>query len=175
MQVSLEQDSKLDNVRDSLAMNITMLSQPGQAGTAVLSGINVFEGCITVIEGNCTILPRSVPGAYPIPCVTPEIPLNFVSHVLRKQLSYFYIALEQAGKYTLDVKCIRSAGSRAADFPLVGILYFGHNDFDEAIVGCQCYVIVEDNANNPLEHNVTCGIQVTRCAMPQNITAQFVP
>jgi hypothetical protein len=69
-------------------MNITMLSntlasQPRQAETVVLSGINVFEGCATMIEGNCTILPPTMPGAYPNPCTTPEIPLNVVSHVLR--------------------------------------------------------------------------------------------
>jgi hypothetical protein len=78
--------------------------------------------------------------------------------------------------YTLDVRCVRSAETRAADFPLVVILNFARSDFDgsEIIAECQCYVIVSDI---PLEHNVTCGIQVTRCAMPipQNITVQFVP
>lgn len=54
VQVSLEQDSKIDNIRDSLAMNITMLSNAlanqTQAGIAILSGINVFESCATLIE-----------------------------------------------------------------------------------------------------------------------------
>ena len=84
MQVSLEQDSKIDTIRDSLAMNITILSntlvdQPSQAGTAVLSGINVFEGCATTIESNCTIHPSTMPGARPLPCnTTPEVPINQV-------------------------------------------------------------------------------------------------
>ena len=74
----MEQDSKIDNIRDSLAMNITMLGntlagQP-QTGTAVLSGINAFESCHTTIESNCTIMS----GAYPYPCVTPETLLNLV-------------------------------------------------------------------------------------------------
>ena len=82
MQVSLEQDSKISNIMDSLAMNITMLrnlvSQP-QAGTVNLSGtINVFESCATLIEGNCTIHPAT-PGNYPAPCLTtPEVLLNQV-------------------------------------------------------------------------------------------------
>ena len=84
MQVSLEQDSKIDTIRDSLAMNITMLSntlagQPSQAGTAILSGINAFEGCATTIEGNCTIHPSTMPGGIPVPCITtPEVPINQV-------------------------------------------------------------------------------------------------
>ena len=87
MQVSLEQDSKIDSIRDSLAMNITMLSntlagQPSQAGTAVLSGINVFDSCHTTIEGNCTIVPPTMPGVDPSPCITtPETPLNLVRPV----------------------------------------------------------------------------------------------
>ena len=76
------QNNKIDNIRDSLAMNITMLSntlagQP-QSGTAVLRGINVFEGCTTSIESNCTIQPATIPGGSP-PCITdPEVPLNQV-------------------------------------------------------------------------------------------------
>ena len=78
------QDNKIDNIRDSLAMNITMLSntlagQP-QSGTAVLRGINVFEGCTTLIESSCTIHPATVPGSIPLPCITsaPEVLLNQV-------------------------------------------------------------------------------------------------
>ena len=80
VQVALQQDSKIDIVRDSLAMNITMLSntlasQP-QNGTAVLlSGINFFEGCATLIESNCTIQPGSFSAA---PCQTPEVLLDQV-------------------------------------------------------------------------------------------------
>jgi hypothetical protein len=68
-------------------MNITMLSntlagQPWQAGnrTALLSGINVFEGCATSIESNCTIHPATS-GSSPLPCVTraPEVLLNQVN------------------------------------------------------------------------------------------------
>ena len=73
------------------------------------------------------------------------------------------------------MRCIRSAETLAAEFPLVGILNFYHNDFGENVAQCQCYVVQTDNINNPLRHNVTCGIQVIRCAVPQNITAQFVP
>ena len=77
------------------------------------------------------------------------------------------------------MRCVRSAETRAASFPLVAILNFAPSQFDahETIAGCHCYVVVEDNVNNPLRENVTCGIQVTRCAIPQilNITAQFVP
>ena len=89
------------------------------------------------------------------------------------------IAVEQAGRYTLDVRCVRSVETRAASFPLVAILNFAPSLFDasEIIAECQCYVVVSDNVNDPLVHNVTCGIQVTRCAIPQisNITAEFVP
>ena len=78
----------------------------------------------------------------------------------------------------MEVRCVRSAETRAASYPLVAILNFAPSEFNprEVIVECQCYV-VSDNVNNPLVHNVTCGIQVTRCAIPhdQNITAQFVP
>ena len=83
--------------------------------------------------------------------------------------------LLQHGKYTLDYRCVHAAETRAADIPLVTILNFAQNDFDDNIAECQCYVV--ENSNNPLQHNVICGIQVTRCSVPlsQNITAQFVP
>ena len=81
----------------------------------------------------------------------------------------------QPGKHTLNVRCVRAAETRAADNPLVAILNFAQNDFGEDIVECQCYVV--ENSSNSLLHNVTCGIQVTRCSVPlsQNITTQFVP
>ena len=80
----------------------------------------------------------------------------------------------QPGKYTLDVRCVRAAETLAAGNPLVAILNFAQNFFGDNIVECHCYVI--DDSSNPLIHNVTCGIQVTRCSVPlsQNITAQFV-
>ena len=72
------------------------------------------------------------------------------------------------------MRCVRSAETRAASFPLVAILNFGQSIFDlSEIAECQCYVVVEDNVSNPLVYNVTCGIQVTRCAIPQDINAQF--
>ena len=59
----------------------TLADQP-QTGTAVLSGINVFESCHTTIEGNCTIVAPTAPGAYPLPCTTtPETLLNLVRPV----------------------------------------------------------------------------------------------
>ena len=53
----------------------TLASQLSQAGTAVLSGINAFEGCTTTIESNCTIQPST--GGIPLPCTTTsqEVPL----------------------------------------------------------------------------------------------------
>jgi hypothetical protein len=42
------------------------------------TGINFFETCNTVIEGNCTIQPSSTS---PLPCDTPEVPLNIVSGI----------------------------------------------------------------------------------------------
>ena len=71
------------------------------------------------------------------------------------------------------MRCVRAAETRDANNPLVAILNFGQNLFDENVAECLCYVVVDDNFN-PLTHNVTCGIQVTRCPVPQNITAQFV-
>jgi hypothetical protein len=67
---------------------------------------------------------------------------------------------------------VRSAESRAAPFPLVGILNFGASIFDESvpIAVCQCYVVVD---GNQLEHNVTCGIQVTRCSSSQSLNTQL--
>ena len=72
------------------------------------------------------------------------------------------------------MRCVRAAETLAAEFPLVGILNIAYNDFGENIAECQCYVVT-DNPLSTLRHDVTCGIQVTRCAIPQNITAQFVP
>ena len=74
-------------------MNITLLSNTFAAsqpwnGTAVLSGINIFESCITSIESNCTIQPATVPGAHPYPCLTPEVLLNQV-----KPEKYVYIII----------------------------------------------------------------------------------
>jgi hypothetical protein len=72
------------------------------------------------------------------------------------------------------MRCVRSIETRAADFPLVGILNFSQSDFDDSeIAQCQCYVIAEDNVNNPLSHNVTCGIQVTRCSSSQMLNTQL--
>ena len=77
------------------------------------------------------------------------------------------------------MRCVRSAETRAASFPLVAILNFAPSLLDarEIIAECQCYVIVSDAINVPLRDNVTCGIQVTRCILPLilNITAQFIP
>ena len=80
----------------------------------------------------------------------------------------------QADKFTLDMRCVRAAETRAANNPLVAILNFAENFFDERIAECQCYVV--EDSTNPLTHNVTCGIQVMRCSVPlsQNVTAQFV-
>ena len=72
------------------------------------------------------------------------------------------------------MRCVRSAETLAAHYPLVAILNFARSDFDDSeIAECQCYIVT----NNPLRDNVTCGIQVTRCEIPQDITvtAQFVP
>ena len=77
---------------------------------------------------------------------------------------------KQPGEHTLDLRCVRAAESRAAANPLVAILNFAQNDFDENIVECQCYA-VEDSIT--LIHNVTCGIQVTRCSASQTLTTQL--
>ena len=70
---------------------------------------------------------------------------------------------------------MRSAETRAADYPLVAILNFAPSNFEpsEIIAECQCYVVVDDNINNPLQHNVTCGIQVTRCSLSQTLNTQL--
>ena len=70
---------------------------------------------------------------------------------------------------------MRSAETRAASFPLVGILNFAPSQINasETIAVCQCYVVVEDNMNNPLVHPVTCGIQVTRCSSSQIFNTQL--
>ena len=73
------------------------------------------------------------------------------------------------------MRCVRSAETRSASLPLVAILNFAESfhGTGEIIAECQYYVV--DDINNPLRDDVMCGIQVTRCAIPQNITAQFVP
>ena len=75
------------------------------------------------------------------------------------------------------MRCVHSAETRAAGYPLVAILNFAESILGTGgiIAECQCYVIVFDVINDPLRYNVTCGIQVTRCAVPQNITTQFLP
>ena len=67
---------------------------------------------------------------------------------------------------------MRSAETRAADYPLVAILNFAQNDFGDNVVECQCYV-VEDSTATPLTHDVTCGIQVTRCSASQALNTQL--
>ena len=81
------------------------------------------------------------------------------------------ITLEQTGKFTLDFRCTRAGETLAADSPLVAILNFAENFFGDNIAECHCFVV--QDSTTPLTHNVTCGIQVTRCTVPQNITAQF--
>ena len=51
--------------------------------SSVLSGINFFETCETVIESNCTIHPPTMLGDTPFPCTTvsPEVPLHVVSDI----------------------------------------------------------------------------------------------
>ena len=84
------------------------------------------------------------------------------------------ILLLQPGKFTLDLRCVRAAETLAGENPLVAILNIARNLFDESIAECQCYAV--EDSTNPLMHNVTRGIQVTRCSTPlsQNITAQFI-
>ena len=79
----------------------------------------------------------------------------------------------QDGEYTLDFRCVRAAETRAADNPLVAILNFAQNGFGDNVAECHCYVVVDDVMNNPLRHNVTCGIQVTRCSASQTLTTQL--
>ena len=69
------------------------------------------------------------------------------------------------------MRCTRAGEIYDAGNPLVAILNFARNVFDESIAECHCYVI--QDSTTPLTHNVTCGIQVTRCTVPQNIAAQF--
>lgn len=59
---------------------------------------------------------------------------------------------------------VRAAETRAVNVPLVAILNFAQNFFNEDIAECHCYAI--DETSNPLRH-VTRGIQVTRCIIPQ--------
>ena len=82
---------------------------------------------------------------------------------------------KQADNYTLDLRCVRSAETRAADYPLVAILNFAETIFGtgERIAECQCYVVVDDNINNPLRHNVSCGIQITRCSSSRSLDTQL--
>ena len=65
----------------------------------------------------------------------------------------------------------RAGETLSANNPLVAILNFAQNDFGDNIAECHCYVI--EGSTTPLTYNVTCGVQVTRCTVPQNITAQF--
>ena len=66
---------------------------------------------------------------------------------------------------------MRAGEILSADDPLVAILNFSQNFFDDDIVECQCYVVVD--STNSLTHNVTCGIQVTRCSASQTLTTQL--
>ena len=65
---------------------------------------------------------------------------------------------------------MRAAETRA-DNPLVAILNFAQS-FGETVAECLCYVVVDDTSN-PLSHNVTCGIQVTRCPSSQSLNTQI--
>ena len=78
---------------------------------------------------------------------------------------------KQPGEHTLDLRCVRAAESRAAANPLVAILNFAQNDFGENIVECQCYAV--QDSTTPLMHNVTCGIQVTRCSASRTLNTQL--
>lgn len=73
------------------------------------------------------------------------------------------------------MRCIRTGEAMDGDNPLVAFLSFGRGFFVEDAAQCHCHVVV-DNVSNQLEHNVTCGIQVTRCASSQtlNITTELV-
>ena len=69
------------------------------------------------------------------------------------------------------MRCVRAADTRDSGNPLVAILNFA-SDFGVNVAECHCFVVVDDSSN-PLTSHVTCGIQVTRCSIPQNITAQL--
>ena len=82
------------------------------------------------------------------------------------------LVFKQAGNYTLDLRCVRAGEILDADNPLVAILNFAQNFFGDNIAECQCYV-VEDSTTTTLMHNVTCGIQVTRCSSSQSLSTQL--
>ena len=87
---------------------------------------------------------------------------------------YCFGLFKQDGKYTLDIRCIRASVGTDGDNALVAFLSFGQGFFFEDAVQCHCHVVI-DNTSNRLEQNVTCGIQITRCASSQtlNITTQL--
>jgi hypothetical protein len=71
-------------LRDDLDTNISSIKDGSVFAdrnfSSVLSGINFFETCETVIENNCTIHQESS-GTSPLPCITSEVPLYKVSGI----------------------------------------------------------------------------------------------
>ena len=83
-------NSRVDTLRNDLDTNVSSIRDGSvfSGKNFSSSGINLFETCEMVIEGNCTIMAPTVPGARPVPCSTiPEVPLHMVS------VYYYYCAI----------------------------------------------------------------------------------
>ena len=73
----------------------------------------------------------------------------------------------QSGKFNLDMRCIRPSIPNDTSNALVATL-----DISDNIVRCLCHVVVDDT-NDRLEHDVDCALQMTRCSIPRDISAEF--
>ena len=112
-----------------------------------------------------------------MPLVTITVDMSVIITIIRLSFvcraSTATSAYVQPGMFTLDVKCVRPTEPGDRNNALVAILDVGVNRFDEAVAKCLCFVVIDDDSN-PLESEVECGIQVTKCTVPQTITAEFV-
>ena len=70
----------------------------------------------------------------------------------------------------MSMRCVRPSAPNDGTNALVATLaYFEANN----VAVCTCHGI-QDNSNDPLTSDIECGLKVTRCTIPQTVTAEIL-
>ena len=70
----------------------------------------------------------------------------------------------------MSMRCVRPSAPADGSNALVATLAFYRN-INAAV--CTCYGIQDDD-NDRLTSDIECGIEVTRCTIPQTVTAEIL-
>ena len=150
--------------------SMPITTPPLQGGVVTLRDVDVYSNCTTSIEDTCRIDPAPGSGL----CFTPDIVLNRTgvcdnSSCIRAKVTNYHTHVYtphtniHTQEFVLNINCVRAVETPEPN-PLVFTL--DASLANRAACICQVPNVNGVGVSNP----VTCGIQVTRCPVPQHIT-----